>query len=233
MGFDTAVLEARVRSRCDMVGSGFVTSAEVQLWLEAAWQELYGFACSQNEDLFVKVVNLTAVAGTGDLVLPSDLKHLRGLRIQNEEFLTPLSIREIQNLDRVGRRQRPRYYWLRSITSGDPAADLLPYCDRTYTITCYYQPVMTLGFASADPNFLQRLASWDEYVVLSAAIKCKDKEESSVAVLVGERTALFETMQRNFTPIDKSEAPRVVQLSGNGRYGNMRAYDYQGPDDDY
>jgi hypothetical protein len=86
MGFDTAVLEARVRSRCDMVGSGFVTSAEVQLWLEAAWQELYGFACSQNEDLFVKVVNLTAVAGTGDLVLPSDLKHLRGLRIQNEEF---------------------------------------------------------------------------------------------------------------------------------------------------
>lgn len=230
--FNTATLEDRVRSRADMVGSSFVTTTEIQSWLEAAWQDLYTTASMQYEDLLVQITDLTAVAGVGALVLPVDLKRLRALRIKDEEFLTPLSLREIQNLDRVGRRARPMYYWMWGRVSTAPGVDILPYCDATYTITCYYQPTLKLADIQTIGSVPQ-LASLDEYLVLSAAIKCKDKEESSVAVLVGERTALFNAMQASWTPMDTSEAGRVVQIVGRGRMGGMRAYDYQGPDDDY
>jgi len=229
--FNATTLETRVRSRADMVGSGFVTSAEVQYFLEAAWQELYGIASMQYEDLLVKIVDIPCIAGMGAMPLPADLKRLRALRIKDEEFLTPLSLREIQNLDRVGRRGRPQYYWMWGTSSTTPGVDILQYADRLYTITCYYQPALTLLDAS-NIGGIPQLACWDEYVVLSAAIKCKDKEESSITNLVGERASLFANMQSSWTPMDTSEAQRVVRINGSRGIG-ARAYDYQGPDDDY
>ena len=238
--FDSAALEVRVRSRADMVGSDFVTSAEIQNWLEAAWQELYGKASIEFEDLLVKIVDIPITQGTGTMPLPLDFKRLRALRIKDEYFLTPLSLREIQQLDRPNRQNKPKYYWLWGRASTGPGADILPWADKAYTITCYYQPALSLtdlatfyGGTGTTGN-LPELACWDEYVVLSAAIKCKDKEESSVAVLVGERTALYESMRSSWTPMDTSEAGRVVALNGMNSYsGTRRAYDYTGPDDDY
>jgi hypothetical protein len=214
-----------------MVNSGFVTSAEVQYFLEAAWQELYGVASVQYEDLLVTITDLTCNIGVGTLPLPPDLKRLRALRLKNEEFLTPLSLREIQNLDRSDRNGRPRYYWMWGRSSTAPGADILPYANAVYTITCYYQPALSLADAAALGSIPQ-LASWDEYVVLSAAIKCKDKEESSVSVLMAERAALFASMQSSWTPMDTSEAGRVVDIA-NGHQRGMRLYDYQGPDSDF
>lgn len=216
-----------------MVGSGFVTSTEVQYFLEAAWQELYGIASIQYEDLLVKITDLTCNIGTGTLPLPADLKRLRALRLKNEEFLTPLSLREIQNLDTPKRSGRPAYYWMWGRSSTAPGVDILPYANAVYIITCYYQPALSLADATALGSIPQ-LASWDEYVVLSAAIKCKDKEESSVAVLVGERTTLFQSMQSSWTPMDTSEAGRVVSIAGRSGIGRLvSAWDYQGECDDF
>ncbi len=91
-----------------------------------------------------------------------------------------------------------------------------------------YQPALKLTDVATGAE-LPMLASWDEYLVLSAAIKCKDKEESSVAVLVGERTALLDNLRKSWTPVDTSEGARVVDLSNTFGFG-MRAYDYQGPE---
>jgi hypothetical protein len=216
-----------------MVGSAFITTQEVQWWMEAAWQELYTVASIQYEDLLVQITDLTAVAGTGTLTLPPDVKRLRSLRIKLENFLTPLSLREIQNLDRVNRQGRPKYYWMWGPpNSTGMGVDILPPCDATYTITCYYQPALGLVDA-CNITSIPQLAGWDEYVVLSAAIKAKDKEESSVSTLVGERAALFESMKSSWTPMDTSEASRVVQLAGRNGFRGLRAYDYQGPDDDF
>lgn len=228
-----ASMEARVRSRCDMVGSAFVTTLEVQNFMEAAWQDLYATASVQYEDLMIRQVDLPIVQGQGQMPLPLDVKRLRGLRIKNFEFLSPLSLREIRVLDRVGRNGRPRYYWMYG-DSSFMIADILPYADTTYTITCYYQPAISLAEAAATFNAIQgfpQLACWDEYVVLSAAIKCKDKEESSTSTLMAERTVLLDNMKSSWTPTDTSEAARVVQLNSARNF--TRAYDYQGPDDDY
>lgn len=233
--FSVSGLTARVRSRCDMVGSGFVTDAEILDWMEAAWQELYGIASIQYEDLLVQVVDLSLAQGSSTLSLgaAADMKRLRAFRIKNENFLTPISIREMQGLDRAGRVGRPEFYWLNGGMS-IPAATILPPADRAYTITCYFQPAIQLADVAIGVSSIPQLAGWDEYVVLSAAIKCKDKEESSVAVLVGERTSLLTIMQSTWTPMDTSEAGRVVRIRDDygGRSG-MRAYDYQGPDDDF
>jgi hypothetical protein len=216
-----------------MVGSGFVTSQEIFDWMSAAWQELYGLATIDCEDLIVKQVTTVVTAGMSIIALPTAFKRLRGVRIANDTFLTPISLREMQNLDRVGRTGRPAYYWLNTDqANASPVITILPALSATYSIVVYYQPALDLTDAASVTASIPQLASWDEYVVLSAAIKCKDKEESSVSVLIGERTALLASMRNSWTPMDTSEAGRVVQISGR-RQANMRAYDYQGPDDDY
>lgn len=235
--WDTTALMQRARERADMVGSLFVSDTELTSYLEAAFQELYGIASAEYEDLLVKTVTVAASAGVSVVQLnaAADIKKLRGIRIANDEFLSPVSIREVQNFDRKNRPGRPVGYWLfgdQSNNNGTFSIELLPAPDTSYSLVVYYQPSLTLtGGSAIFPGAASPLASWDEYLVVTAAIKMKDKEESSVSVLMSEKQALLANLRSSWTPVDVSEAQRVVSLMGSSRR-NRRAYDYTGPDDD-
>jgi hypothetical protein len=237
--WDLTALMQRARERADMVGSLFVSDTELTSYLEAAFQELYGIASAEYEDLLVKTVTVSVTAGQSVIftsgATTGDIKKLRGVRLQNAEFLSPVSIREIQNLSRDNRTGRPVGYWLFGDWSGNFGSfslQLLPAADTAYQVVLYYQPSITLSGTDPIPDVAASpLANWDEYLVITAAIKMKDKEESSVAVLMTEKQALLANLRSSWTPVDVSEAQRVTALMG-GRTRNRRAYDYTGPDDD-
>ncbi len=218
-----------------MVGSLFVSSSEVQNYLEQAFQELYGIACAEWEDLLVSVQDTFLTAGQSSLNFGglSAMKKLRGIRIKSDNFLVPVSLREVQNMDRDARTGRPVAYWLygdQVNSTGFLTIEVLPAADTAYTLTLYYQPALQMVDITA--GAMPMLAGWDEYLVVTAAIKCKDKEESSVSVLMTEKQMLLANLRSSWTPVNVSEAQRVVPLlSGSTR--NIRAYDYRGPDDDY
>ncbi len=254
--FDPATLRTRVRQRADMVNSTFVSDSEIDTFNERAFQELYGMAVGEWEDIYVRKFETTIAPSAGltgnvaasEFNLPSDVKKLRSVRIKNDRFLSPISIREIEGLDAAGGSQRtskPRYYWLYGNAYANPVPSsptvaslgmsiaLMPPPDTTYTITVYYVPAVSLEEVSRDdgfgnPNTLAMLADWDEYVVLTACIKCKDKEESDVSVLLQERAMLLENIKKSWQPVDTSEAARVVQL--NDRRTTFNPYDYD-PED--
>jgi hypothetical protein len=229
-----------------MVGSLFVSSAEISRYLEASFQEIYSIASAEYEDLLVKTATISVTAGQSIVTLPpqidnitpysADIKKLRGVRIKDDDFLSPLSLREIQNQTRANRRGKPTNYWFYgdfTNNSGAFSIQLLPAADTSYQLVLYYQPLITLEGTTGIPGGSSApLVAWDEYIVLSSAIKCKDKEESSVSVLIAEKQALLAAMRASWTPVDVSEAQRVVPLAS-GRMRTLRAYDYQGPDDDY
>jgi len=233
--FNTTALEQRVRERADMVGSLFVSSTEIASYMEASWQELYTACSVQSEDLFVKQYALTITGGTAVYPLSgaADIKKLRGVRIKGDVFLSPLSLREVQNLDRTGRTGKPRFYWMYGDTTnnnGLMALEILPPPDNSYSLLVFYQPAIQLADVSG-LSVLPMLAGFDEFIVVSAAMKCKNKEESDCSLLMTEKQSLLAGIIANLTPVDTSEAAHVVSLMG-GR-SRMRAYDYTGPDDDY
>lgn len=230
--FDQAALRNRVRQRADMVNSEFVSDAELDDYLEAAFQELYGIAVGEWEDLFVQTEEISFGPSAFPFYPENEIKKLRAVRIKNDRFLSPVSLRERELLDSSGgspRALKPRFYWLYGDANGQTAIQPLPPPDTNYTFVVYYVPQLTLADVSS--MFfagLVVLANWDEYLVLTGAIKCKDKEESDVSVLLTERAALLDNIRKSWQPVDTAEAARVVQL--NERRNGFNPYDYD-PED--
>jgi hypothetical protein len=232
--FNQASIRTRVRRRADMENSTFVSDVEIDQYTEAAFQELYGMAVSEWEDIYIAQVDFAVTSASDQLNLGA-MKKLRALRIKNDRFLSPVSLREIESLDSSGgasRRGRPRLYWLRGVitTNLGMSAQLIPPPDGNYTITAYIVPATSLVDVAAIVNSMPPMAGWDEYIVITGAIKCKDKEESDVSVLLQERGMLLENIRKTWQPVDTSEAARVVQLGE--RRSMFSPYDYIG-DEDY
>lgn len=220
--WDRDEIEARVLYRADMVGSTFVTAAELTAIVDTAFQEFYLKFVSQYEDLVV-VSTPAEIALTDSTVLadvPVDFLKMKGIKIKNEYFLTPVSnVVETERFRYGTTRGKPTHYWLSgvhdwSVTSKPAKIMPLRLPDGAYTLECYYVPNITLTSVESDSLTVAVLApgyGCDEYVVLTAAMKLKDKEESDCSVIMAERKMLWESIEKFLTPMDESMPKQVVQ----------------------
>lgn len=211
-------LHMRARRRADMVGSTFCSDTEVDGYVEQAFRELYMRLVAKYEDFFLvkATAPLTTIAGSSSYSMQGDLLKFRGVRHQNDWFLSRIDPREIPGISTSGRRAKPEAYWLHGNLSGTGVLlELEPIPDAVYTLDYYYVPFKSLSDIVA--GSLKFVAGWDEYCVLSAAIKMKDKEETDCTILLTERAGLLEIMEKSMTPLDAAEPFAVVQFSGRGR----------------
>ncbi len=236
-------LEQRVRERADMVDSQFVTSAEVQRFLESAWQELYSILVASGEDLFIRRARIISVAAdplvteNGDLLvtengdviivggviaassyinLPPQLKALRLIRHADGTRLRKSTLNDVE-LFASTRPSKPIYYR----PDMDPAntylrLELLPTPDRSYEFDVFYVPALSLGEFLSSSYASIPVRGWDEYIVLTGAAKARSKEEADIGDLMKEREILIERIRADLVPFDKSEPDVVVQMSQTG-----------------
>jgi hypothetical protein len=234
-------LEQRVRERADMVDSQFVTSAEVQRFLEAAWQELYSIMVASGEDLFIRRARITGSAAdplvteNGDLIvtengdvlivggvipvgsyinLPGQMKALRLVRHVDGVRLRKATLHDLEAVQSSTRTGKPLYYRL----DMDPRntnlrLELYPTPNASYEFDVFYVPALSLKEFLTSSYVSIPVRGWDEYLVLTASGKCKDKEESDVANVMKEREILLERIRADLVPFDKSEPDQVVSMS--------------------
>lgn len=226
--WDLTNLELRVRERTDMVNSTFVSSAEVQRFLQGAWQEYYGELINAHPTAMMDFLDFAVAAGVSSPTLTGVRGRVwHGLQLldasgQEQEFLSPISLRERQVSSWNNRRGRPEFYELWNGLGGPTwRIRLSPVPDAAYSVRVFFTPSMELGdFGQWVPN-----PDWSEAVVIAASIKVKDKEESDVSVLMAEKAAVWDAAKRAFSPVDASEAARVVQVGkisgGVGRFRGM------------
>lgn len=237
--WDRDEIEARVLYRADMVGSQFVSTTELSAIVDTAFQEFYLKFVSQFEDLVVVSTPVEiALTSTSVLVdVPVDFLKMKGIKIKNEYFLIPLSnVVETERFRRDGARGKPTHYWLSGVHDWSVTSKpckimpcMLP--DGNYTLECYYVPNITLTSVESDSASVATLAAGygcDEYVVLTAAMKLKDKEESDCSVIMAERKMLWESIERFLTPLDESFPKTVTQFQTYGRFT-----DPYGAEDDF
>jgi hypothetical protein len=229
-----SVIETLARQRTDMVGSTFVTSAEVLLYVQAAWEELYMTLVSKHEDAFlVKATSpLTVGSSGGPYNLATDFLKLRGVRHQNKEFLRRIDLRETAGPTFNGQTGRPQFYTLEGgLTSAQPAATITvyPFGNVPYVLDYWYVPYLALEDVFVTSVY--RVALWREFLVLAAAIKMKDKEESDCSVLIAEKTNLAMLIEKSFVPVDAGEPPSIISPGRDmpSIYGDPFLYeDYNG-----
>lgn len=225
-----------------METSDFIGEDEALMYVDKAWQEFYLLMVGQFDNLCVKSgpTSITTSAGTSTYGLPNDFLKAKMLELtevstgRTLHLLRPLSsIVEMVPFRMSGQRGRPTHYFLSGSPDTSPAPGngsaqiiLFPTPDSsTYQAQLWYVPNLSLG--DLEGNYgLAMVAGWDEYVIITAAMKMKDKEESDCTVLMAERSMLWDNMKRVLTPTDESEPPHVIAAARPHGYSSFEADPY-------
>lgn len=184
------------QQRADQVNSNFVTTQEWNSYINHSYNELYDIMVQAygQEYFAASTAFLTDGRNPALYPLPDRLYKLMGVDLGiaplNNYFLT------LKNFQFISRN---RFLY------GTPPISFLGFNDIRYrmignqiqfiptpqasqTIRIWYVP--RPATLLADSDLLEAISGWDEYVIVDAAIKAMQKEESDVTVLVLQKEAL-------------------------------------------
>lgn len=178
----------QVRRRADIENSNVCTDAEIIGYLAGAYKELYRAIVLTYENWFISSQSIPLVAGTDTYTIPATMLKLQGvdLVINANASLTlePFKFAErnrlTNNLTVTG---QPAY---RYILQGQNIK-FVPRPQAAGSVTIWFTPTpanITLASDTVDV-----IAGFDEWMVIRAAIKVKDKQEMDLGSLPQELAA--------------------------------------------
>ena len=193
-----ANLVTRVRQRADMEDNYFVSDIEVQTYINAAIAELHDLLIqTYGQDYYVSSNTFTTTAGTDTYALSTsagaNFYKLRGVdaKLNGSDWFTlrPFSFNE-RNLRQEGSLSNVlgvanlRYRLVGSNIVFSPVPD------ANTSVRVWFVPTAQ-QFTSTTPatstTTFDDINGYAEYVVIDAAMKCLQKEESDVSILYAQK----------------------------------------------
>jgi len=195
-------LKDRSRQLSDMEDSNFISDEELTNYINQSALELYDLLVATFEDYYINDSNETTLtSGQDSISVPADFYKLRGVdfKISADRWvdLKPFSFQD---------RNEPLQPLLSSrLDTGvkyrlqGNSVVISPTNKAEGTYKLWYVPKMTQMTINTDtlPAYLE---PWDEYVVVDAAIKMLQKEESSTTAVSAMKDSLkkrIEAMAHN------------------------------------
>lgn len=208
------------QQRADMIASNFVTVQEWNDYISHSYAELYDILVQVYGDEYYMAAPFlfrTDGRSPGFYPLPSDFYKLMGIDLALGTQ-SPGTTNGWLTLRKFSFNSRNRYifgnnpvsflglYGLRYRLEGTNL-EFIPQPAGNQTIRLRYipRPVTLL----ADSDILDGISGWDEYVIVDAAIKAMQKEESDVTVLMAQKAALLKRIEAAASNRDAGE-PEVV-----------------------
>ena len=212
----------RVRQRADMEGSTFVSDAEVITYINVAMAEMHDILVQRYEDYYVNTQSYTlpiAVEGTDDL-LPEDFYKVLGVDFDvggTTYRLRRFSFQERNQYNSpavVAGRVTNTLYQVR-----DKLIKFIPTPTVSGTVTMFYVPESQQFATDGSDDAVQIVAKapqvafgYEEYVVVDAAIKCLQKEESDVQILLVQKQQLKDRIENAATNRDQGESVAITDV---------------------
>ena len=195
-------LIARVRRRADMVGSNFVSDVEVTDYLNQGIAELHDILVTKYEDYSLSSATFTLTAGEdNEFDLPSDFYKCLGVDYAtNSNSTTVVNLRSYNFGERnmynnlfynTGLVATPRYH------IQGTRLKFIPKPTTSGTATLFYVPEAQ-QLTNTD-TLLNIPNGYEEYAVICAAINCLQKEETDVRVLLTQKAALKDRIEKAAT----------------------------------
>lgn len=196
-------LSTRARERADMTNSQFIDTSELTNYINMGMLELYDALIQANEDYFTTSTTLTVSAGTNTAALPATFYKLRGLDYLLNGAYVNVPLFNFQDRNRASTKN----IWDAGIGDGRRYrvfADniLIQDIDNAAgTYRAWYVPSLAPLVNNTDtlPTTLSKFG-WDEYIVLFAAERMLNKEESDTADIKNQKNSLL---------------ARIVEMSAN------------------
>ena len=211
-----------VRQRADMEDTEFVTDPEITAYINSSASELYDILVSRFEDYYTLPPVPFTISSGSSFTLPSDFYKLRGVDKDfgggdysaMSKFRFNERNRRNLSVSRALLRKTDAQYRIVGknllITPEDTAVG-------NYRL--WYIPQSPKLVNLTDE--LDTIAGWEEYVIIDAAIKCLNKEESDVTVLLMQKQDLMRRIESmaNNRDVDQPEKITDVYRSG-GFFGD-------------
>ena len=212
------------REAADMVGSAFVTDAEVTSLINTYVAELYDLLVqSYGPAFYADSYTFVTVAQQREYGLPTganegaDLYQLLGVDVD-------LGSGDIVSAKPFDFFSRNRYAGSASYASGEPVYYrlhgsqiwLIPTPATALSVTIHYIPAAPTLSSSGVSSF-DGINGWERFVVVSAAIAMLQKEESDPSVYMAERQSLIARITALSKNRDAGMPDRIVDVRGRGR----------------
>lgn len=233
MAISLAELKQRVRERTDKTDSEFIEEDELRYYINASIASLHDILVqSYGEDYYVKDVSWTTTAGQeryniADIAPDGDFYKLLGLdaKLNGSEFFTLQQF----NFNERNRFQNAGVWDYLGITNvryrivGSQLI-LSPQPDNNTEMRLWYIP--KAQELSLDTDEFDDINQYTDYVIVDAAIRVMDKEESDVTVLAAQRQALEQRITeaaRNRNASDPESVSDIYIQNDDYWYGRTKS----------
>jgi hypothetical protein len=207
-----ASLRNQVRQRANMEASLFVTDTEVNQYINNSLGAFNDLLIAADASYTRKSYTFTLISGTATYSLPTDFRSLCGVEYANTA--SPTGWLDVRSLPF---QERNRYTLMPAVvTSYVPpfryflngsSVTLAPTPSASGTVQLWYIPAFTT--LASDSDTVDGVNGLEEFVILDAAIKCLQKEESDVSVNLAQRAELVARIQAMAKDRDSNEPARV------------------------
>lgn len=215
---DLALGQVRLMSqqRADRVNSQFVTLPEWNSYIVQSYFELYDLLVDVYEDYFVQTPYQFTTTGAQQYTLPTDFYKLLGVDFAgNQNGNAWVTLRKFEFIS------RNRYIYPQMNVSAlgiwNPQYRLvgntlffIPTPASGQLVQVWYIPKVTQPLQ--DTDILSGVSGWIEYVIVDAAIKALQKEESDVTVLMGQKMMLKTRIEESSMNRDAGQPDKISNV---------------------
>lgn len=208
-----AELKEQARQRSDMENSEFVSDVELTSYINSSLAELHDLLIASYCDDYMMEEYLFASTTALDYALPADFYKLRGVDVRsgNGQWATVKRF----NFNRRNEQQNA-YAWNLlglpyleyRLVGSKIRFNRTP--DTALSFRLFYHPKLSKLVNDADSY--DDINGFAEYVVVDAAIKMMQKEESDVRVLMGQKEALRQRIIAMAANRDANEPASVTDV---------------------
>ncbi len=167
----------------------------------------------QGPEIFLTSATVTTASGTVSYALPATfyelIKVVVNLGGPDKTQLEPYGIDD-HDIATSG----SGWSWSSSVPRYRIIGDLIyfaPIPNAVRTVTLWFVP--TFARLSADADTLDGFNGWEEWVVLDAAIKCLNKEESDASYFIAQREKVEQRIARHAARRDASGPTKMRDVS--------------------
>lgn len=207
-------LRTQARQRADMENSQFITDAELNSYINNSIAELHDLLIQHyKEDYIIEEHNFTTVSGTKDYSLPMNFYKLRGVDAElngSDKFtIQQFNFNERNRFEDFGVWTLLGIASVRYRLVGSNIR-FSPVPDQATPVTLWYIPVATKLVNDSDTY--DDINAYAEYVIIDAAIKMLQKEESDVSVLAAQKAAMIQRIEAAAADRDAANPQSVSDI---------------------
>lgn len=219
-------IKLKARQRADQVNSKFVQDDELTNYINNSYAELYDIIIATDANYYLNIVLFTIPSGEYTYPLPVDFYKLKGVDFSTGSGVPGTNWLTVNQFIFSERNNATGVSPVLTGTTNALAYILqsnqlyfMPENQAGGTYRMWYIPrCVTLVL---DTDVFDSINGFDEYVIVDAAIKMMQKEESDVTVLMAQKQALLSRIQSMSADRDYSSPKKVSNVQTNGFGSNF------------